>query len=227
MNKIKDTFDNIASIYDDQRRKLIPCFDDFYGHAISVAEVDVERPQALDIGAGTGLFASFLLKKYPDAQLTLIDISENMLDAARTRFGTKADVRYIVDNYIEHVFEGKYDIVLSALSIHHLPDEQKVRLYKKCFALLKPGGVFVNAEQVLGETLYLDGFYKKQWKKSIEKSGLPADEVMGAFERMKLDRETTMQVQLGWLAEAGFSDVACVYKYHNFAVLFGRKTANL
>lgn len=118
------------------------CFDDFYGHAISVIEVDVERPQALDIGAGTGLFTSFLLKKYPDAQLTLIDISENMLDAARTRFGSKVDVSYIVDNYVEHVFEEKYDIVLSALSIHHLPDEQKERLYKKCFTLLEPGGVF-------------------------------------------------------------------------------------
>jgi tRNA (cmo5U34)-methyltransferase len=202
---------------------LIPCFDDFYNSAISVIEVDIEAPRVLDIGAGTGLFSSFLLKKYPDAHLTLIDISDSMLDVARTRFEHKTDVKYIVDDYSRHLFEEEYDIVISALSIHHLPDNEKQMLYKKCFSILRSGGIFVNAEQVLGETAYLDKFYKEQWKKSIEQSGLPREEILGGLERMKLDKETTVQTQLEWLGKAGFSDVACTYKYYNFAVLFGRK----
>ena len=173
-------------------------------------------------GGGKWVISKILLMTSP-AQLALIDISENMLDLARTRFEHNTGVRYIVDDYSKHVFEEDYDAIISALSIHHLADNEKQLLYEKYFSILKPGGVFVNAEQVLGETPYLDKFYKSQWKKSIEQSGLPIEEVSGSFERIKLDKETALQTQLEWLRSAGFSDVACIYKYYNFAVLFGRK----
>lgn len=60
MGNIKSTFNDIAGIYDNQRRKLIPCFDDFYNSAVSVIQLDLKSPRVLDIGAGTGLFSSFL-----------------------------------------------------------------------------------------------------------------------------------------------------------------------
>lgn len=125
MSRIKNTFNDIAGIYDNQRKKLIPCFDDLYNSAVSVIQLDVENPRVLDIGAGTGLFSSFILKKYPGVELTLIDISENMLDVARARFAHNTGVKYIVDDYAKHVFEEDFDAVISALSIHHLADNEK------------------------------------------------------------------------------------------------------
>ncbi|WP_269850752.1 class I SAM-dependent methyltransferase [Methanosarcina horonobensis] len=76
MSEVQRKFDAVSKKYDEQRKKFIPCFDDFYGTAVSVASVGTESPRILDMGAGTGLLSAFLMKRYPGASLTLIDISE-------------------------------------------------------------------------------------------------------------------------------------------------------
>lgn len=222
-NKVIVRFDEIASNYDNQRRKLIPCFDDFYHIPVSIASTTVESPNILDIGAGTGLFTSFMLEKYPKANVTLIDISEKMLEVANSRFKNNTNVKYIVDDYTKHKFEDTFDIVISSLSIHHLMDVDKKDLYYKIFSIMKENSLFINADQVLGNTPYFDTVYKEDWKKKIESSGLSKTEIMSAYERTSLDKMSTLDVQITWLKEIGFTDVDCIYKYFNFVVLMGRK----
>lgn len=48
---VKKLFDSGADDYDWQRRQLIPCFDDFYGMAVSLVEPDERSPRVLDLGA--------------------------------------------------------------------------------------------------------------------------------------------------------------------------------
>lgn len=223
--EIRMEFDNISLDYDRQRKQLIPCYDDFYDIAVSMIETTAENPAVLDVGAGTGLFSSFLLRKFPKAKITLIDISEGMLRVAKKRFEGLSGLEYIVGDYSRYDFTRQYDIIISALSIHHLTDEQKKDLYKKCYSALRPNGIFVNCDLVSGHTEYLDSTYKKHWNFSIETSGLSEDEILSAAERSKLDKLTPLSRQLEWLNEAGFSDVDCVYKYYHFAVMFGRKMA--
>ena len=153
-------FDEIAQKYDSQRRKLIPCFDDFYNTAASLVQLDHEAPRILDLGAGTGLFSSYMLRKYSQAKLTLIDLSTGMLDIAKERFeeAGASEVTYLAGDYSTFEDAEPYDAIISSLSIHHLEDEAKQTLFSRIFQLLKPGGVFVNADQVLGETPFLDGF---------------------------------------------------------------------
>ena len=64
-------FDEIAQKYDSQRRKLIPCFDDFYNTAASLVQLENEAPRILDLGAGTGLFSSYMLRKYSASEINL------------------------------------------------------------------------------------------------------------------------------------------------------------
>lgn len=40
-------------------------------------------PTILDLGAGTGLYSSLILAKYSKAHITLIDLSEGMLEIAK------------------------------------------------------------------------------------------------------------------------------------------------
>ena len=213
----------MAQQYDRQRKKLIPCFDDFYQIAADVAKLENDTPDVLDLGAGTGLFSSFIVRKYPKARLTLIDLSEGMLDIAKTRFHGRPDVRYIVGDYTKFEFRERFDLVISSLSIHHLTDAEKKELYRNVFSILKNNGIFMNADQVLGSTEFLDSLYRSEWKHYVEHSGLDRKEILAAYERTRLDKMTTLERQIQWLNEIGFSDADCIYKYYNFVVMFARK----
>jgi tRNA (cmo5U34)-methyltransferase len=216
-------FNQAAHVYDNQRRNLIPCFDDFYNITVSIAETGMESPNILDLGAGTGLLSSLMLQRYPTAKLTLIDISGKMLEVAKMRFTDMSNVNYIVDDYTNYVYDNKFDIIVSALSIHHLTDSEKKVLYKNAFESLRDGGLFINADQILGNTAFIDSMYKMDWKRKVEASGLAKEDILSAYERTKLDKMSTLESQISWLQEVGFSDVDCVYKYFNFVVMFGRK----
>lgn len=130
----------------------------------------------------------------------------------------------MVADYTDYKFNEKFDLIISSLSIHHLSDEEKRKLYKKMFSLLNQDGIFINADQVLGSTPFLESLYKNDWKNKVEKSGLTKQEIEAANERMELDKMARLEDQIDWLKESGFQDVDCIYKYFNFVVLFGRKS---
>jgi len=221
---LKVQFDAVAQSYDLQRRPLIPCFDDFYNTATAWINVNKKCPRVLDIGAGTGLFSACVRQKYPEAQLTLIDISEEMLKGARMRFGENHNVQYISGDFATYPFDGhSYDAVISSLAIHHLSHEDKSRLFHTIHPLLTEGGLFVNADQVAGTSAYFDNLYKKQWEDTVNLSGLSNEVIASAIERRKLDRNATIVDQLKWLSDAGFAEAECIYKYNEFAVFFAQK----
>lgn len=220
---IRTQFNKVSQRYDEQRRKLIPCFEDLYRIATTLAVLENDTPSVLDLGAGTGLMSSFILQKYPKLKLTLIDLSDGMLEIARARFSNHSNIKYIASDYTEFDYSEPYDLVISSLSIHHMIDSEKQELFQKLYSIMTPGSIFINVDQVLGNTDYLETLYKSDWKNHIENSGLDLVEISSAMERTKLDRMSTLDHQLQWLTEAGFSDVDCIYKYYNFVVMFARK----
>ena len=120
-------FDRWVDTYDADRRVLIPCFDAFYGTAAEAAALD--RPsgaRVLDLGAGTGLLSSVLAGSLPDATFVLLDEAPAMLDRAVERLAPLGDrVRTVVADLREPLPEGPFDVVASALAIHHLDDAGK------------------------------------------------------------------------------------------------------
>jgi tRNA (cmo5U34)-methyltransferase len=224
MEHIRQAFNKFAQDYDSQREFIIPEMQQYYGAAVWAMETNEPKPAILDVGAGTGLLSAFLLEKFPHARLTLMDISENMLDMARKRFATRSGTEYIVCDYSRSDLGGPYDIICSALSIHHLSPEDKRQLFGRIYSALNPGGMFVNADQADGETPYFRQRYLDYGNEFLRSGPMTESQHAELLKRRDtLDRNEKLSVQLMWLAEAGFSDVDVVYKNRTFIVTAARK----
>lgn len=223
MNDVREQFSNVAEKYDSQREFLIPCFKDFYTACLPLVKSLTHAKTVLDIGAGTGLFSSFIYELNPDLHFTLADLSSQMLDVARERFDGADNFEYLELDFSKDPLPGKYDIIISGLAIHHLEDADKIKLYKNVYAALNDGGLFINADQVAGKNVLFDSLYKYYWRETVSKSGLDREALIQAFERTKLDKLSPLESQLKWLEKAGFNEADCIYKNLNFAVFGGFK----
>lgn len=224
-NLVQRAFDLAAEDYDRTRRRLVPGFDDFYRAAIDLLGFPRDSEiEVLDLGAGTGLLAAFVAYSFPNARITMVDISNEMLDRARERFELGGErFQFEVSDYGTGRINNKYDAVVSALSIHHLSDDQKRALFAQIHGALKDGGVFVNAEQFRGSTPKLDRLNHERWQTRVRELGASERDVAAALERMKFDRAAPLEDQLQWLAGAGFREVVCTYKNLMFAVYAGTR----
>ncbi|NLV27909.1 MAG: class I SAM-dependent methyltransferase [Methanomicrobiales archaeon] len=224
MENIRKAFDSLAQEYDKHREHIIPDFHQFYGSAVWAAESPLEEPNILDIGAGTGLLSMFVLKKFPHATITLMDFAKNMLEIARKRFSGNNNINYIVTDYSKSDIGGPYDIVCSALSIHHLISEDKKKLFKKIYSALNPGGIFVNADQSEGETPYFSNRYQAYWNDFLMSGSFNEPERLEILRRRcEMDQNEKLSDQIRWLSNAGFSDVDVVYRNRTFLVTVGKK----
>ncbi len=224
-SRVRDSFDRAAASYDSTRRLLVPCFDEFYRTVVAMAPFETgEAPRVLDLGTGTGLLASFVLERFPRARMTLVDISPEMLERARARFREAgAAVSVLEMDYSREEIPGRYDLVVSALSIHHLEGSLKRALFRRIHDALEPGGAFINADHVEAPTPGLVRLYRDLWIARARELGVSAEDLSAALERTGLDRLSTLEEQLEWLRGCGFRDVDCHYKWLHFAVFGGRR----
>lgn len=218
-------FDAGARDYDRARRQLVPNFDAFYGAVFDLLPFEKDQPvRVLDLGAGTGLLSAMVAERFPEARITLADVSGEMLEVARRRFSSdSARFGFRVGDYAREEDWGRYEIIVSALSIHHLEDPDKRRVFRRAYESLSPGGAFVNADQVIGVTPEIEERYHGYWLRRAREAGVAERDLNAALERMKQDRSSTLDSQLVWLKEAGFEAVDCVYRDHQFAVYGGYK----
>jgi tRNA (cmo5U34)-methyltransferase len=112
---------------------------------------------------------------------------------------------------------------MSSLSIHHLNENDKKKLYKKCADLLGDGGIFINADAILSPSEKLEKTFKNNFNKRVLDSGLDENIIKVANERRQFDDPSFLNTQVNWLKEFGFKDVDVAYKYYMFAVIYGEK----
>jgi tRNA (cmo5U34)-methyltransferase len=155
----------------------VPAYRDLQRH-LAEATAGIETGAILELGVGTGETAAAVLAVHPAARLTGIDESEPMLARARGRLPA-ADLR--VQRLEDPLPEGSYDLVVSALTVHHLDAAGKADLFRRVRGRLRPGGRFVLADVVV--------------------PGDPRDVVTPIDPPH--DQPSTVADQLGWLREAG------------------------
>ena len=104
--------------------------------------------RTLDLGAGTGSTSLAVLRARPTAQLVLVDENPGMLAVAEDVLPVANVERMVVADLSDPLPEGPFDLVVSALAIHHLDAPAKQALFAGVHAL-REGGRFVMADVVI------------------------------------------------------------------------------
>ena len=158
-------------------RAEVPAYDQLQ-EALTSATRGRTVGRVLDLGTGTGETARRVLEAHPGASLVGIDASPEMVALASARLpGTDVRVGRLEDD----LPDGPFDLVTSALAVHHLTPGEKCRLFARIAEVLPPGGRFVLADVVVPDD--------------------PADAVTPL--EPDVDLPDRVEDQLRWLSEAG------------------------
>lgn len=221
---IRGQFNMIAKEYDAKRKIFIPCFQDFYIGATDFILSNYGEPESvLDLDAGTGLLTSFWYQKCKDTSFTLVDVARDMLDVARLRFEGDDRVQYLLGNYTQGLPQSDFDAVVSALSIHHLEDQDKKTLFEDIYKRLPKGGMLVNYDQFSAGDATLSDWYDKTWVNKLQSSQLTERDIQLWRQRRLLDKECSVEAETEMLRCSNFDIVQCVYSNQKFAVIVAIK----
>jgi tRNA threonylcarbamoyl adenosine modification protein (Sua5/YciO/YrdC/YwlC family) len=167
------------STYPAMIREDIPVYDRFQDELTHASGTGARR--MLELGTGTGETALRLLTRHPGAELVGIDENDAMLAVARTRL--PSDRVQLRVSRLQHALpDGQFDLVASALCVHHLRGPEKRDLFMRIRGALAPGGRFVLADVV--------------------RPADPGDAVTSLTPGF--DHPSPLDDQLQWLTEAGF-----------------------
>ena len=134
--------------------RLTPLFD--FVAAVAVRDGAIKRrvvaraaiisgEDVLDIGCGTGTLAVAAARDAPDVTVTGLDADASILARARKKAaGAGHEIRF--DEGMSTALpyaDASFDLVLSTLFFHHLPDDQKLQTAAELVRVLRPGGRLV------------------------------------------------------------------------------------
>ena len=101
------------------------------------------------------------------------------------------------------------------------------RLYRQILGALSPDGIFINADIMFAENRLLEKWMRANWTRHLLASGFSQPEVEEHFRQWSIeDRYFEVQTELRLLHEAGFSNLAVVWRRGPMAVLAGHKGAS-
>lgn len=91
-----------------------------------------------ELGPGAGTWTKFLVKKFPEAQIDLLDISREMLGRAQEALAKEKHIRYTETDILDWKPEGKYDFFFSSRVLEYIEDKKK--FCDTIYSALESGG---------------------------------------------------------------------------------------
>jgi tRNA (cmo5U34)-methyltransferase len=193
----------------------------------AAARVTPHARRLIDVGCGAGNYTLKLLERLPDLEVTLIDLSQPMLDRAQERVrrvsrGTiatvQADIRQV------ELGEQTCDIILAAAVLHHLRTDDEWQSVLAAFhRALAPGGSLWIFDLVDSDIPALN---ELQWQRYAEylRELKGAEYQQQVFDYIaKEDTPRSLMYQLDLLRSVGFSVVEVLHRNSCFAAFGGIK----
>lgn len=218
--EISSFFDSVAGDYESMHLSHVD--HGMEGKATIAAYLPADVRRILDIGAGTGLELEAVFGRFPDLEVTVVDISKNMLAKLRDRFPDK-QVNVIAGDYFTADFGSEpYDAVITSMTLHHWTPAEKQRLYPRFLEALKPGGLYIENDYLLTDGTPAE-LKAKEAQLLAERAQLEADNP--GLSHVHMDVPATVPSEIRLLDRAGFADVQEVWSARDNATLVARRPA--
>jgi tRNA (cmo5U34)-methyltransferase len=183
----------------------------------------------LDVGCGGGNYSLKLLERMPNLNVTLVDLSQVMLDRALPRVAPRttgsatavqSDIRDI------SLGQNRFDIILASAVLHHLRGEDEWRsVFQKLHDALKPNGSLWIFDIVESELSELQSIHWRRFGEYLAAVGGDGyrDEMFARI--IEEDTPRSVPFQLNLLRAVGFRHVELLHKNSCFAA-FGALKRN-
>jgi trans-aconitate methyltransferase len=242
MNYWVSRWDSMQEFYNPDRKARFETL-------VHVVKANTPNPLAiLDLGCGTGSVMQEFSDAFPAAELMGIDFDFTLLSLAKERLAKdssrvsfiQADLRKT--DWAEGV-SGRFDGVLSATALHWLSDGELATLYCRIYSILKPGGIFLNADHVACPNVFVQQHWQEQKRLMTPKTENQKEPWVAFWEDYFRELGDDSKVKrnaiqgdwhgieeglpLEWhfaaLKKAGFASADCFYRFFGDAIYGGIK----
>lgn len=225
---VGDFFDQVSDQYDESIEKAIPPYREMFQAILGYCFVDRAKPLSiLELGCGTGNLSLYIREIFPQAKLTLVDLSAEMLEHAAQKLGSK-EVALVNQGFMDLAFADKtFDMVVSSMALHHLLDNEKPELYARLYKWLKPGGLFRCGDETLAVPAEAHELNLTQWEAWARQCGATQQDIdLWSDHAEKYDHYAPLANHFNWLNQAGFQETECYWRKLMWTVFGGSKAAS-
>jgi ubiquinone/menaquinone biosynthesis C-methylase UbiE len=203
-----------------------PSREEYFMAAVRILPFELHDEFTLvDVGAGYGAFAEFLLAHFPNSKAIVSDYAEPMLDMAGEQLAGYGDrvsffqADLTVPGCLAPLKGAGISLAVSSIAIHNLRQPELIRgAYAEVCSVLQTPGYFINEDYVLADSEAADWYYRKL---EVRREPTKADRAgrLPNFPGRASD-------QLRWLREAGFDWADVPWRQGALTLLFGVKTGS-
>ncbi len=207
-----------AERFDKLVTQCLPYWDVFYGTVASY--LPAGRVSILELGSGTGMLTSIMRSVHPDADITCIDRSPDMLAMAKQKPELK-EVRFVEQDIREPWPAASYDMIVGTQCLFALSSEEQEEITGRASASLNSGGRFIIGDGFKPENSWEEGIYRAHWKHFMVENGFTTEEAdaMISSRDTIYDNIPTLEEFRGMLQRAGFGRLLTPYWYEMYAVV--------
>jgi trans-aconitate methyltransferase len=141
--------------WDTQQTGYLPEREARFNAMLDVLEVLLpENFVALDLACGPGAISQRLLSRFPKARCVAVDLDPVLLTMGQAVLGDMGgrlrwvDADLMAPEWVGRLGESQIDAAVSTTALHWLAPEHLTRIYRELGQLVRPGGVFLNGDNL-------------------------------------------------------------------------------
>jgi len=222
---VQKFYNKISEDYPELLRKAVPGYDDMLNTILEYIPPNFKPERILELGCGSGNLTDKVINRFPGSIMDVVDISGDFINFCKVRFKDRTKIIYHQMDFKKLNFKANsFDLVVSSISIHHIKDLEKLKLFEIIYNILKPQGKLIFADQTKGSNEYI---YKKHieiwYKEAIKLGSSEEDWKMWMDHQNKHDFHSTVIEHIDWLKAANFKNIDILWKNLLWTVFYGEK----